>query len=98
MLSSLTSRSQKSVEIPRDWRVAAVEPKEFWVEELELGLLWGCDADLEPMPPPPPPEETEQRRESSSEAEADRSLQRCWVKWLGNTCRDGRGKKMIFYF
>lgn len=66
-----------------------MEPKEFWVEELEVGLLWGCDTDLEPMPPPP--EETEQRRESRSEAEADRSLQRCWVKWLGNTCRDGRG-------
>lgn len=77
------------MEIPRDWRVAAVEPKEFWVlEELELGLLWVCGTDLEPIPPPPPPEETEQRRESSSEADADRSLQRCWVKWLGNTCRD----------
>lgn len=84
MLSSLTSRSQKSVEIPRDWRVAAVEPKEFWVlEALELGLL--RDPDLEPPPPPPPTEEIEQRRESRSEEDADRSLQRCWVKWLGNT-------------
>lgn len=38
MLSSLTSRSQKSVEIPRDWRVEAVDPREFWVLEA-LGLL-----------------------------------------------------------
>lgn len=86
MLSSLTSRSQKSVEIPRDWRLAAVAPKEFWVlEELEVVLLWGWGIDLVPTPPPTPPVETEQRRESRSEAEADRSLQRCCVKWLGNT-------------
>lgn len=92
MLSSLTSRSQKSVEIPRDWRVAAVEPKEFWVlEALELGLL--RDPDLEPPPPPPPTEVIEQRRESRSEDDADRSLQRCWVKWLGNTCRDTQDTK-----
>lgn len=40
MLSSLTSRSQKSVEIPRDCGVTTEEPKEFWVlEALELGLL-----------------------------------------------------------
>lgn len=57
------------------------------MEELELGLLWACDADLEPIPPPIP-EETEQRRESKSEPDADRSLQRCWVKWLGKTCRN----------
>lgn len=88
MLSSLTSRSQKSVEIPRDWRVAAVEPKEFGVlETLTLGLP--RDPDLEPPPTPTPPTEViEQRRESRSEEDVDRSLQRCWVKWLGNTCRD----------
>lgn len=94
MLSNLTSRSQKSVEIPRDWRVAAAAPREFWAgEELELGLLWAWDADLEPRAPPTPPEVTEQRRESSSEAAADRSLQRCWVKWLGKTCRCRRVTK-----
>lgn len=95
MLSNLTSRSQKSVEIPRDWRVAAAAPSEFWAgDELELGLLGAWDADLEPRAPTPP-EETEQRRESSSEAAADRSLQRCWVKWLGKTCgwrQDGKNK------
>lgn len=88
MLSNLTSRSQKSVEIPRDWRVAAAAPSEFWAgEEVATGLLGAWVADLEPRAPPTPPEETEQRRESSSEAAADRSLQRCWVKWLGKTCR-----------
>lgn len=90
MLSSLTSRSQKSVEIPRDWAVALQEPRELWglEEVLELGLFWDWDPDLEPPPPPPPPEEPEPRRESRSEEVDDRSLQRCWVKWLGNTCKD----------
>lgn len=89
MLSSLTSRSQKSVEIPSDWGVMIEEPKEFWVfEALELALLCDCDPDLELPPPLPNPEEPEQRRESRSEEDADRSLQRCCVKWLGNTCRD----------
>lgn len=89
MLSSLTSRSQKSVEIPSDWRLAAVAPKEFWVlEELDVALLCGWGTALMPTPPPTPPVEIEQRRESSSEAAADRSLQRCCVKWLGNTYRN----------
>lgn len=40
MLSSFTNRSQKSVEIPRDWGVATDEPNEFWVlETLALELL-----------------------------------------------------------
>lgn len=92
MLSSFTSRSQKSVEIPRDWGVTEEEPKEFCVvEELELGLLWDCDADLEL---PPPLEGPEQRRESRSEDGVNRSLHRCWVKWLGNTLRE-RQKKVL---
>lgn len=93
MLSSLTSRSQKSVEIPSDWRLAAVAPKEFWVlEELDVVLLCGWGTALMPTPPPTPPVEIEQRRESRSEAAADRSLQRCCVKWLGNTYRNRQEK------
>ena len=95
MLSSLTSRSQKSVEMPRDWGLIAEEPKEFCVlGTLEPGLLWDCDPDLEFPPPPSPPEEPRQRRESRSEDDADRSLHRCWVKWLGNTCRGYTGNKL----
>lgn len=94
MLSNLTSRSQKSVEIPRDWGVEAHEPREFCVlGGLELGLFMDWDPDLEPPPPPPPPVEPEHRRESRSEEDDDRSLQRCWVKWLGNTCRDKQANR-----
>ena len=89
MLSSLTSRSQKSVEMPRDWAVPTEQeeelppPRELW--EAEEGLTeeerlpWERQLELDALP---------SRRVSRSEAEeVSRSLQRCWVKWLGNTCR-----------
>jgi hypothetical protein len=83
MLSSFTSRSQKSVEMPRDWGVMAAPqappPREFWAEEGVLEEVW---VDLEPPPAVPVTiEAAAHRRESSSDVEEEsRSLQRCWVK------------------
>lgn len=108
MLSSFTSRSQKSVEMPRDWAVlpaaeqevapAAEEPlpKVPCEEAPEDGMQDAAAAAALPKERQPGAEllllGVPQRRESSSEAAAAarRSLQRCWVKWLGNTCGEGK--------
>lgn len=90
MLSNFTSRSQKSVEMPRDWAV----PTEQEDDELPppmLMALWEAEERAEdeelPWERQLELEEVPHRRESrSEEEETSRSLQRCWVKWLGNTC------------
>lgn len=99
MLSSLTRRSQKSVEMPRDCGVTEQALRELWVEVELLGiaeeLLWLVAPDrqlalavgVEPA----------QRRVSNSDEEADRgSLQRCWVKWLGNTYKKHKRDKKTY--
>lgn len=80
MLSSLTRRSQKSVEMPRDCGVPEQELRELWVEE---GLLRAAEELLWLVAPARQLTlaicvELPQRRVSNSDDEADsRSLQRC---------------------
>ncbi len=89
MLSSLTRRSQKSVEMPRDCGVTVQALRELWVEVRLLRvaeeLLWLVPPDRQ-LPLGVGVELTQRRASNNSDEDNNSgSLQRCWVKWLGNT-------------